>query len=109
MEKLKQLLVEKGVSRKFLDTAELDIIKNVAKVFKIDPTPHMPRDVRLKVNTETGATYVVVDKYPVPKVKDGKYTGETGVARGIYARVELIDDIISDLLIAKGMWEDQQG
>jgi hypothetical protein len=104
---LKQLLAEKGVSRSFLDTAEVDMLKGISKAFNIDPTPYLPRDVRLEVSKKTGATYAVVDGYPVPKIKNGKSTGEVGLARGIYVRVEAIDNIIKDLLVAKGMWEKE--
>ena len=108
LNKLKQLLVSKGIAQSFVDTAEIEVIKGVAKAFKIDPAPYLPRDVRLE-RGKTGALYVVTSGYAVPKYRNGKPTGEMGLARNLYVRADALDDMIEDFLYAKGLVEEHDG
>lgn len=105
MDKLRAILATKGASADALAKMNDDMIVGLSRAFGVDPTPYLPREVRLETG-KVGATYVVTRGYPVPKYKDGKPTGEVSLARGLYARVDAIDDMIEDLITAKGLLEE---
>jgi hypothetical protein len=103
MDKLREVLAQAGVSRSALDKMDEAQVKQLARALKIDPTPFLPRNVKIEEG-KNGARYVVTEGFAVPKFKDKKaVTGENSLAKNLYLRVEAIDQAIEDLLAAKAL------
>jgi hypothetical protein len=103
MEKLRDALAAAGIARSALAAMGEAQIKQLAKALNIDVASFLPRDVRIETG-KNGARYVVTEGYPVPKMKDQKIVaGERSLAKNLYLRIESIDAVIEDLLIAKSL------
>ncbi len=103
MEKLKEALTAQGVARETLDKMDEAQIRGLAKAFSLDPHAFLPRKVKIETGAN-GAQYVVTEGYSVPKFQNKKAVdGQSSLARNLYVRAEAIDQIIEDLLVAKGL------
>ena len=103
MDKLRELLSKSGISSSALEKMDESQVRQLAKALKIDPTPFLPRNVKIEEG-KNGARYVVTDGFSVPKLKDKKLVvGENSLAKNLYLRVEAIDQAIADLVAAKGL------
>ena len=101
MEKLKEVLSQKGIPQETLNTMDEASIRVLATAFGINTASYLPREVKFETG-KNGAMYMVSKEFSVPKYKDGKKVeGEFGLCRNIYCRVDAIDQIISDLQYAK--------
>lgn len=106
MEELKKRLLARGVGPTALEKMDEEQLYGLAKAFGLEVAAYEPRDIRIETG-KNGAKYVVTDAYPVPKYRNQKQVGdELSLSRNLYVRVEAIDQIISDLMKAKGLLEE---
>lgn len=99
MDKLLAALAEKGISTEALDE---DQIRGVAKAMGIDPAEYLPRQVEIVPYTnkrkETN-TFVKTENFTVGQKEDGS----PQQVRGLFLRVEALDQAIADLQAARGL------
>lgn len=101
MEKLLEALSKKGVQADALDE---DQVRNVAKAMGLDPSDYLPRQVKIVPYTnkrkETN-NFVSTDAFTVGRKEDGS----AKTVRGLFLRVEALDQAIADLTAARGLVE----
>lgn len=103
MEKLKETLVAQGVARETLDKMDEAQIRGLAKAFSLDPHAYLPRKVKLETGNN-GAIYVVTEGFSVPAYQNKKQVhGKTSLCKNLYVRADALDQILEDLMIAKGL------
>lgn len=99
MDKLLEALAEKGIQTDALDE---DQVRGVAKAMGIDPADYLPRSVKIVPYTnkrkETN-TFVSTDAFTVGRKEDGS----AKTVRGLFLRVEALDQAIADLQAARGL------
>lgn len=97
MESLLKALAEKGVDASSMTPEQ---VKKVAKAVGVDPLDHLPRDVEIVDYTnkrkETNK-FVQTPSFVVGRKDDG--TAQT--VRGLFLRVEALDQAIVDLQAAR--------
>jgi len=98
MEKLLAALVEKGIN--LGSDTKADVVKKVAKSIGLDPVDFVTRKVEVGPYTnKRNETNVFVKSSPY--VVGRKANGRAETVRGLYCRMETIDDMIADLQRAK--------
>ncbi len=99
MDKLLEALSAKGIDGSGMDGEQ---IRKVAKAVGLDPVDFLPRSVEIKQHTnkrhETN-TFIVTDPYVVGRKEDGS----ARTVRGLFQRVETLDQVLADLTAAKGL------
>ena len=109
MERLKEALVEAGISSEALNGMDEDKLKGLARAMGLNLAEFLPREVQIVTNDKNGARYVQTENFVVPKFRNKKpVEGETSQARNLYMRVEAIDQAISDLLRAKELLSTEE-
>jgi hypothetical protein len=99
MEELLTALAEKGVDASNLTEEQ---IQKVSKAVGVDPIDYLPRDVKVIPYTnkrEETNQFVQTPSFVVGRKDDG--TART--VRGLFLRVEALDQAISDLQVARGL------
>lgn len=104
MDKLLEALAEKGISTDALDEGQ---IRGVAKAMGIDPAEYLPRQVEIVPYTnkrkETN-TFVKTENFTVGRKDDGS----AQTVRGLFLRVEALDQAIADLQAARGLVDNSK-
>ena len=102
MESLLEALAAKGIDASAMSEEQ---IRKVAKAVGVDPLDHLPREVKVVPYTnkrkETNQ-FVETSPFVVGRKADG--TAQT--VRGLFLRVEALDQAISDLQAARGLLAD---
>lgn len=99
MEKLLEALAAKGIQT---DTLDEDQIRNVAKAMGIDPGDYLPRKVEIVPYTnkrDEKNTFVKTEAFKVGTKDDGS----PRTVKGLFLRVEALDQAIADLQTARGL------
>ena len=98
MEELLAVLSEKGVDASGMDQEQL---RKVSKALGVDPVDYLPREVKVVPYTnkrkETNQ-FVETSAFVVGRKKDGT----TQTVRGLFLRVEALDQALEDLKAARG-------
>lgn len=99
MDKLLEALAAKGLDASALDE---ESVRKVAKSMGVDPADYLPREVKIMDYTnKRGETnkFVSTENFTVGKKDDGS----PRQVRGLFLRVEALDQAIEDLLQARGL------
>ena len=99
MESLLEALAAKGIDASAMTEEQ---IRKVAKAVGVDPLDHLPRDVKIVPYTnKRKETNQFVETAPF--VVGRKADGTAATVRGLFLRVEALDQAISDLQAARGL------
>jgi len=99
-----EALAERGIKTDSLDE---DQVRNVARAMGLDPGEYLPRSVKIEPYTnkknETN-TFVKTESFVIGRNKNGT----AKMARGLFLRVEALDQAIADLQAARGLVDDSK-
>jgi hypothetical protein len=99
MDELLAALNEKGVDASGMDEEQL---RKVSKALGVDPLDYLPRKVEVVPYTNKRKQtndFVSTDSFVVGRKEDGSAL----TVRGLFLRVEALDQAIEDLKVARGL------
>ena len=99
MEELLSALAEKGVDASGMDEEQL---RKVSKALGVDPIDYLPREVKVVPYTNKRHQTNQFVETP-PFVVGRKDDGAAQTVRGLFLRVEALDQAITDLQAARGL------
>lgn len=105
MDKLLEALAEKGIRVQGVSDKEvLKIAKNVG----LDPKKYLPRgEVEIVSHTNKRNETNKFVKTPFYTLGEDEH-GKVQQVRGLFVRADIVDQIIEDLLTAKGLLQDEE-
>lgn len=94
---IRKLVAEAGMNPEVVEMMEDQQVRDVAKSLGID----VPREIEIREHK--GAMYIVTEPVEVPRVnaRGECVKGKTTVTRGLFLRVEALDQQLEDLQRAK--------